>query len=148
MHLRLGVSGNSLAYDARALRAAGCRRVCRMVERRLIAIEGVVQGIGFRPATPGRPSRERASLLPNRRGIRRSISLKVDPGSEARSRHSALTTIALTGAAASSSAVAGFAAPDFHFAVPSHDPCIVQDTHEMLYHVLWELVHVLFDHRT
>ena len=57
--------------------------------------------------------------------------MKVDPGSEARSRHSALT-IALTGAAASSSAVAGLAAPDFHFAVPSHDPCIVQETHGMV----------------
>ena len=33
------------------------------------------------------------------------------------------------------------------FAVPSSDPCIVQETHEMLYHVLWELVHVFFEHR-
>ena len=37
---------------------------------------------------------------------------------------------------------------DHLFAVPSTDPCIVQETHEMLYHVLWELVHVFFDHRT
>ncbi len=36
---------------------------------------------------------------------------------------------------------------DFHFLVPSRDPCIVQETHEMLYHVLWELVHVFLDHR-
>jgi D-sedoheptulose 7-phosphate isomerase len=34
-----------------------------------------------------------------------------------------------------------------HLSVPSHDPCIVQETHEMLYHVLWELVHVFFEHR-
>ena len=34
-----------------------------------------------------------------------------------------------------------------HFAVPSLDPCVMQETHEMLYHVLWELVHVFFDHR-
>ncbi len=34
------------------------------------------------------------------------------------------------------------------FVVPSPDACIVQETHEMLYHVLWELVHVFFDHRT
>lgn len=33
------------------------------------------------------------------------------------------------------------------FAVPSMDPCIVQETHEILYHVLWELVHVFFEHR-
>lgn len=32
------------------------------------------------------------------------------------------------------------------FVVPSHDPCIVQETHEILYHVLWELVHVFLDH--
>ena len=38
-------------------------------------------------------------------------------------------------------------AADHHFAVESRDPCIVQETHEMLYHVLWELVHVFFDHR-
>ena len=36
---------------------------------------------------------------------------------------------------------------DHLFTVPSDDPCIVQETHEMLYHVLWELVHVFFDHR-
>lgn len=35
----------------------------------------------------------------------------------------------------------------YRFAVPSTDPCIVQETHEMLYHVLWELVHVFLDHR-
>jgi len=34
------------------------------------------------------------------------------------------------------------------FAVPAADPCIVQETHEMLYHILWELVHVFLDHRT
>ncbi len=33
------------------------------------------------------------------------------------------------------------------FTVPSHDPCIVQETHELLYHVLWELVHVFLEHR-
>ena len=33
------------------------------------------------------------------------------------------------------------------FAVSSLDPCIVQETHEMLYHVLWELVHVFLEHR-
>ena len=37
---------------------------------------------------------------------------------------------------------------DFHFAVPSDNPLIVQETHEMLYHVLWELVHVFFEHRS
>jgi D-sedoheptulose 7-phosphate isomerase len=35
---------------------------------------------------------------------------------------------------------------DFCFVVPSDDPFAVQETHETLYHVLWELVHVFFEH--
>lgn len=35
----------------------------------------------------------------------------------------------------------------FHFVVPSGDACVVQETHEVLYHVLWELVHVFLEHR-
>lgn len=37
---------------------------------------------------------------------------------------------------------------DHLFAVRSGDECIVQETHELLYHVLWESVHVFVDHRT
>ncbi len=36
---------------------------------------------------------------------------------------------------------------DHAFAVRSRDACIVQETHEMLYHILWELTHVFLDHR-
>lgn len=35
---------------------------------------------------------------------------------------------------------------DFCFVVPSQDPLVIQETHETLYHVLWELVHVFFEH--
>ena len=35
---------------------------------------------------------------------------------------------------------------DFCFVVPSDDPFVVQETHETLYHVWWELVHVYFEH--
>ena len=35
---------------------------------------------------------------------------------------------------------------DFRFAVPSDDLRIVQEVHETVYHVLWELVHVFFEH--
>jgi len=35
---------------------------------------------------------------------------------------------------------------DFHFIVPSHDPFVIQETHETLYHILWELVHIFFEH--
>ena len=58
-------------------------------------------------------------------------------------RQEQLLTIALTGAVTHDDA--GLSA-SFRFAVPSHDPCVVQETHEILYHVLWELVHVFFEH--
>ncbi|MEO6458188.1 MAG: SIS domain-containing protein [Chloroflexia bacterium] len=35
---------------------------------------------------------------------------------------------------------------DYCFVVPSDDPLVVQETHETLYHVWWELVHVFFEH--
>lgn len=35
---------------------------------------------------------------------------------------------------------------DHLFAVPSDDPLVIQETHETLYHVLWELVHLFFNH--
>jgi D-sedoheptulose 7-phosphate isomerase len=35
---------------------------------------------------------------------------------------------------------------DRAFAVPSDDPSVVQEVQETVYHVLWELVHVFFDH--
>ncbi|GAC1363066.1 MAG: SIS domain-containing protein [Ktedonobacteraceae bacterium] len=35
---------------------------------------------------------------------------------------------------------------DFRFIVPSQDPMVIQETHETLYHVLWELVHIFFEH--
>ena len=35
---------------------------------------------------------------------------------------------------------------EFCFVVQSHDPLVIQETHETLYHVLWELVHVFFEH--
>ena len=57
--------------------------------------------------------------------------------SEAR-RRGALT-LAFTGAASRVEA-------DHSFAVPSHDPDVVQEVQETAYHVLWELVHVFFEH--
>lgn len=34
---------------------------------------------------------------------------------------------------------------DHRFVVPDHDPTVVQEVQETLYHVLWELVHVFFE---
>jgi len=57
-----------------------------------------------------------------------------------RAKARGMLVLALTGTAPDADA-------DFHFAVPSGDPFVVQETHEMLYHVLWELVHVFLEHR-
>jgi D-sedoheptulose 7-phosphate isomerase len=35
---------------------------------------------------------------------------------------------------------------DFVFVIQSRDPFVIQETHETLYHVLWELVHIFFEH--
>ena len=35
---------------------------------------------------------------------------------------------------------------DFEFTVPTDDPYVRQEVHETTYHVLWELVHVFFEH--
>ena len=35
---------------------------------------------------------------------------------------------------------------DFPFIVHSNDPMAIQEVHETLYHVLWELVHIFFEH--
>jgi D-sedoheptulose 7-phosphate isomerase len=35
---------------------------------------------------------------------------------------------------------------DFSFIVRSADALVIQETHETLYHVLWELVHIFFEH--
>lgn len=54
-----------------------------------------------------------------------------------------MLTLALTGAERADLASAR---PDFCFAVASGDALVVQEVHETLYHILWELVHVFFEH--
>lgn len=36
---------------------------------------------------------------------------------------------------------------DFLFVVPTENTIVIQEIHETLYHVLWELVHVFFEHK-
>lgn len=36
---------------------------------------------------------------------------------------------------------------DFCFLVPTPDRFVAQETHETLYHILWELVHLFFEHQ-
>ncbi len=54
-----------------------------------------------------------------------------------------LLALGLTGGDGGLMAGAGL---DYCFVVPSEDPLVVQETHETLYHVWWELVHIFFEH--
>ncbi len=58
-------------------------------------------------------------------------------------QHIGLLTLGLTGSDGGLMAQAGL---DYCFVVPSDDPLVVQEIHETLYHVWWELVHVFFEH--
>jgi D-sedoheptulose 7-phosphate isomerase len=53
-----------------------------------------------------------------------------------KARESGAMTFALTGEAG-----------EYSFAPPDGDPFVVQEVFEVLYHVLWETVHVYFEHR-
>ena len=61
-----------------------------------------------------------------------------------RARQMRMLTIALAGAGGAKGLER--AGTDFLFVVPSADAMLVQEVHETLYHVLWELVHVFFEH--
>jgi D-sedoheptulose 7-phosphate isomerase len=93
------------------------------------------------------------------------IALAISHGSEeppveeflAEARRRGLLTIALGGGVSQRAAVAANLVataatsgegprPDQAFIVPSDDPMIVQEVQETSYHVLWELVHVFFEH--
>ena len=60
-------------------------------------------------------------------------------------RSAGLMTVVLTGTAGR---IAFERTADHLFAVDSSDPLVIQETHETCYHVLWELVHLFFDHRS
>ncbi|MBA2457930.1 MAG: SIS domain-containing protein [Gemmatimonadales bacterium] len=62
-----------------------------------------------------------------------------------RARSRGLLTVGLAGGDGGRMRSAGGA--DFLFVVPEKDFLIVQEVHETLYHVLWELVHVFFEQR-
>lgn len=62
----------------------------------------------------------------------------VSRGLEA-ARELGMLTIAMTGQASTRVA-------DFAFTVPSENPHVVQEVQETAYHILWETVHVFFEH--
>jgi D-sedoheptulose 7-phosphate isomerase len=68
-------------------------------------------------------------------GSSRAVALGVD-----KARANGMLAVSLQGAS-------GSIEHDRAFGVPSDDPFVVQEVHETLYHVLWELVHVFFEHK-
>ncbi len=58
-------------------------------------------------------------------------------------RQMSLLTLCLTGGDGEFCKEHGF---DYTFVVESDDAFVIQETHETLYHVLWELVHIFFEH--
>ena len=63
----------------------------------------------------------------------------------AHARATGLLTIGLAGGTGGTMRGDGLA--DWIFVVEAQDPLVIQETHETLYHVLWELVHLFFDQR-
>ncbi len=63
-----------------------------------------------------------------------------------RARERGLLTVALSGGTGGDRDL-GPGVADFNFVVLSDDAMVVQEVHETLYHVLWELVHVFFEQR-
>jgi D-sedoheptulose 7-phosphate isomerase len=55
-----------------------------------------------------------------------------------------MLTIGMCGARSAMAQAPGI---DFCFVVPSGDPHVVQEVQETTYHILWETVHVFFEHK-
>ena len=64
----------------------------------------------------------------------------------AEARRRGLLTVAFTGAIDDSARSSLHGEVDHLLSVPSDDPWVVQEVQETTYHVLWELVHVFFEH--
>lgn len=82
------------------------------------------------------------------------IALAIAPGEPderlgaglAAARERGMLAVTLAGGSESSPGGATGLPTDHLFRVPDDDPTVVQEVQETLYHVLWELVHVFFEH--
>ncbi len=94
------------------------------------------------------PPGERIRVLGRPEDIALGISSDGDHGGTVEGLRAAaggeLLTLGLAGG--EGGRLAGLAL-DHLFVVPEEDPAVVQEVQETLYHVLWELVHVFFEHR-
>ncbi|MEJ7793102.1 MAG: HypC/HybG/HupF family hydrogenase formation chaperone [Gaiellaceae bacterium] len=109
-------------------RCCGDRRGTRRGRVHAPGQRGQARASGARVAEPRASRRHPVGLVHGGR----------DPEVEALLARPGLLTIALTGPERIEA--------DFSFAVESDDRRIVQEVQETAYHVLWELVHVFFEH--
>ena len=164
---RLRTEANAAFFAAEAERIAGCCH--RMAERfvrggRLVALGPLGRGAlrrpprrrGVRPPGDRRQARPagarrsppRAARSPPRstRSSRPTTSRSPSAPSEA---DGAETIAALAAARARGALTIAFAeaGAEWEFSPETDDPFVRQELVETLYHLLWELVHVFFDHR-
>ena len=113
----------------------------------------VIVGKGALPAIAPTNDPTGASTIP-RLGRADDIALGLTHGGEdpavaaflAEARERGLLTIAMAGGGVPGDRSASPAEAEYSFVVPSDDPEVVQEVQETTYHVLWELVHVFFEH--
>lgn len=84
----------------------------------------------------GRPSDIALGFSPD--GNCRNVAAALE-----QARHQGMLTLGLAG---KDGGLLAQTSLDFCFVVSAQDPMVIQETHETLYHVLWELVHVFFEH--
>jgi D-sedoheptulose 7-phosphate isomerase len=102
----------------------------------LLTIEDAWKSFALQLGVLGRPQDIAMGFSPD--GNCRHVQAALDEA-----KHMGMLTLALAGGDGGALQRAEL---DFCFVVPSSDPVAIQETHETLYHVLWELVHVFFEH--
>src|SRR5947209_6574641 len=102
----------------------------------LLTVEDAWEAFARQLGVLGRPQDIAMGFSPD--GNCRHVQAALDEA-----KHMGMLTLALAGGDGGALKRAEL---DFCFVVPSSDPVAIQETHETLYHVLWELVHVFFEH--
>lgn len=108
--------------------------------------DGLLIG-GFRSAQRGGPFMRQLSILARSGDMAMGFSHNGQDGDVLAALRQAkklgLLTLGFSSGDGGPMAVSGF---DFCFTAPVEDGMVVQETHETLYHILWELVHIFFEH--
>ncbi len=136
---RFAAGGRLLAVGRSAASRTDVRHVAVEFVHPVIVGKRALPALGL--ATEGEPLIDQVELIAERGDILIAFGVEQDPSGElanavriARAR--GCLTIAFAPAGA-----------EWTFEPPDDDPLVRQELIETLYHVLWELVHVFFDHR-